>query len=156
MKALRRVVGNTIISLIGQAVTWSSTLLLTIAYGRFLGDVKFGELYFATTFVALIGFPLEFGFNQQLTRDIAQKPQQALRYLSNTLLIKAGLWLFLYGLILLICWLLGYSPEQRMLVGICGLTLLSAGMANAFASMHYAFERNVFPVIGTILEKGLS
>ena len=45
MNRLRRVVNNTLISLLGQAITWSSTLLLTVAYGRFLGDVKFGELY---------------------------------------------------------------------------------------------------------------
>src|SRR5215471_6377373 len=102
MNKLQRLVGNTMISLLGQVVTWSSTLLLTIAYGRFLGDVKFGELYFAITFVALIGFPLEFGFNQQVTRDVAQAPDKAFPYLSNTLLIKAGLWLISYGSILLL------------------------------------------------------
>ena len=81
MSKLRRVVNNTIISLLGQIVTWSSTLLLTSAYGRFLGDVRFGELYFATTFVTLIGFPVELGFNQQLTRDVAEDPEKAHAYL---------------------------------------------------------------------------
>ncbi len=79
MHRLRKVVGNTVISLLGQGVTWTSTLLLTIAYGRFLGDVKFGELYFAITFVMLIGFPIEFGFNQQLTREVAQLYCQCLQ-----------------------------------------------------------------------------
>lgn len=156
MNKLRRVMSNTAISLLGQAVTWTSTLFLTIAYARFLGDTKFGELYFAISFVLLIGFPLEFGFNQQLTRDVAQEPDKALRYLSNTLLIKGVLWLLLYSLILLICWLLGYSPEERLLVAVCGFTLLSTAMVNTFASLHYSFERVVFPVVGTILEKGLS
>ncbi len=156
MNRLRRVTSNTVISLLGQAVTWTSTLFLTIAYARFLGDAKFGELYFALTFVLLIGFPLEFGFNQQLTRDVAQEPDKALRYLSNTIFIKGVLWLFLYSLILLLCWLLGYSTEERLLVGICGFTLLSTAMVNTFASLHFSFERVVFPVVGTILEKGLS
>ncbi len=84
MNRLRKVVNNTAISLVGQAVTWTSTLLLTIAYGRFLGDTRFGELYFAITFVLLAGFPLEFGFNQQLTRDVAQEPHKALRTLLST------------------------------------------------------------------------
>src|SRR2546421_5967349 len=125
MNKLRRVVNNTVISLLGQAVTWISTLVLTIAYGRFLGDTKFGELYFALAFVMLVGFPLEFGFNQQLTRDVAQEPGKALRYLANILLIKGVFWLFLYSLLLLLSWLLGYSEEERILVGICGFTLLS-------------------------------
>jgi O-antigen/teichoic acid export membrane protein len=156
MNKLRKVIGNTVISLLGQGVTWTSTLLLTVAYGRFLGDVKFGELYFAITFVALIGFPIEFGFNQQLTRDVAQEPAKALRYLSNILFIKVGFWCVLYGCVLLICWLLGYSLDLRVLVGICGITLLSGSIANAFGALHYAFERVIYPTVGTILEKGLT
>lgn len=156
MERLRRIVSNTFISLLGQAVTWTSTLFLTIAYGRFLGDVKFGELYFALTFALLIGFPIEFGFNQQLTRDVARAPSEALRYVSNILLIKGVLWLALYGFMLLICWLLGYSVEERMLVAICGVLLLSTAVANTFASLHNSFERVVFPVVGTVLEKGLA
>jgi|GEM_PF-1841030 O-antigen/teichoic acid export membrane protein len=155
MDRLRKIIGNTVISLLGQGVTWTSTLILTIAYGRFLGDIKFGELYFAITFVALIGFPIEFGFNQQLTRDVAQEPSRALRYLSNILCIKVLLWLLLYGCILVACRLLGYPVEVQFLVAICGFTLLSGSIANTFSSLHYAFERVTFPVIGTILEKGL-
>lgn len=155
MNKLRKVVSSTVISLIGQTVTWASTFLLTIAYGRFLGDVKFGELYFALTFVLLVGFPLEFGFNQQLTRDIAQKPEKALRYLANTLVIKIVLWLFLYCGVLIVCRLLNINEEERTLITICGITLLSTAIVNTFAALHYAFERVVFPVVGTVLEKGL-
>jgi O-antigen/teichoic acid export membrane protein len=152
---LRRVVGNTLISLVGQLITWSSTLVLTIAYGRFLGDVKFGELYFATTLALFIGIPMEYGFNQQMTRDVAQEPARATRYLWNTLLIKVSLWSLLYGLLLLFAWLMGYSSELQILVAISGLLLLSTGVGTAFAALHYAFERTFIPVIGTILEKGL-
>ncbi len=153
---LRRVVSNTVISLVGQTVTWSSTLILTIAYGRFLGDAKFGELYFALTFVMLVGFPVESGFNQQLTRDIAQQPEKALTYLSNTLVIKGVLWCGLYGCVLLLTCLLNYTSEVQILVVICGITLLSGSIANTFGSLHNAFESVIFPVVGTILEKGLS
>lgn len=153
---IHRIVNNTAISLVGQVVTWSSTLFLTAAYGRFLGDVKFGELYFALTFVLLIGIPIERGFNQQITRDVAQKPEKALRYLSNTLLIKTVLWLILYTLILLISWLLRYNAETWSLIAICGFTLLTTGIGTTFASSHYALQRVLFPVVGTILEKGLS
>lgn len=156
MNRLRKVIGNTVISLLGQGVTWTSTLLLTIAYGRFLGDVKFGELYFAITFVALIGFPIEFGFNQQLTRDVAQEPSRALRYFSNILCIKVILWLVFFSGALVACRLLNYPVEVRTLVVICGITLLSGSLGNTISSLHYAFERVTFPVIGTILEKGLS
>jgi len=156
MLSIKRIVNNTAISLVGQLVTSTSTFLLIVAYGRFLGDVKFGELYFASTFVGLIGVPLEFGLSGQITRDVAQDTGKALSYLNNALLIKVVLWFAMYGLMLLLCWQLGYGMEQHTLVAICGLTLLSASIASTFTSLHIAFERVLFPVVGSILEKGLS
>src|SRR2546426_11961761 len=120
MSRLRRIINNTIISFLGQAVIWASTLLLTIAYGRFLGDFKFGELYFALAFVTLIGYPIKAGYNSQAIRDVAQKPDKASAYFSSLLLIRLGTWLILYAVTLLASWLLGYSPEVRVLTAICG------------------------------------
>lgn len=153
---VKRIVNNTVISLIGQAITWTSTLSLTVAYGRFLGDIQFGELYLAINFVGLVGFPLESSFNSQLTRDVARQPDKALRYLTNTLLLKALFWFVLYSIIMLLCWLLGYNPEERVLVAVCGITLLCSSTVSTFAVLHCAYERTMFPVIGSILEKGLS
>ncbi|MBA2394825.1 MAG: flippase, partial [Ktedonobacteraceae bacterium] len=106
--------------------------------------------------VALIGFPIEFGFNQQLTRDVAQDSSRALHYLSNILCIKFILWLIFFSIALVACWLLKYPVEVRGLVAICGVTLLSGSFGNTISSLHYAFSRVTFPVVGTILEKGLS
>ena len=147
---------NTLISLLGQMVTWTSTLLLMIAYGRFLGDVKFGELFLAITFVSLVGLPVEYGFNQQLTRDVANEPGKSHTYLWNTLLIKGMMWVPLYGIVLILAWKLGYNQEQRNLVAICGFALMSGSIVSTFASLHYAFERTLFPAVGLMLEKGLS
>lgn len=153
--ALRRVASNALLSVFGQGVTWLSTLILTMAYGRFLGDVQFGQLYFAITFVGLIGFPLEFGFNQQLIRDVAQVPDRATRYLWSTLILKQGLWLVLYSGITGAAWLLRYDSGERMIVAVCGVTLLVTGVSSTFASLHYAVQRATYPVVGNIIEKGL-
>jgi len=156
MNRLRRVINNTLISFLGQAVAWVSTLLLTIAYGRFLGAIKFGELYFAVTFVTLLGYPILSSFDKQAIRDVAQKPDKAAGYLSNLLLVRLGTWFILYTVILVASWQLGYSPEVRVLVAICGFDLLCNAIASSFASLHYVIERTIFPVVGNILEKGLS
>lgn len=42
MNNLRKVLGNTGVSFFGQIITWISTLALTAAYGRFLGDERAG------------------------------------------------------------------------------------------------------------------
>src|SRR5216683_6936422 len=156
MNGLRRVISNTIISFLGQGVNWISTILLTIAYGHFLGAFKFGELILAIAFVSLIGVPVSYGYDSQAIRDVAQKPDKAPGYFSNLLLIRLSTWFILYAVFLLASWLLGYSPEVRVLVAICGFDLLCNALANTCASLHYAFERTIFPVIGNILEKGLT
>lgn len=153
--ALRRLASNTLLSMFGQGVTWLSTLILTMAYGRFLGDLHLGQLYLAITFVGLIGFPLEFGFNQQLIRDVAQVPGRATRYLWSTLILKLGLWFVLYCGMMGVAWLLRYDGGERAIVAVCGLTLLLTGVSSTFASLHYAVQRAVFPVLGNIIEKGL-
>lgn len=154
MTELRRVINNTAISFFGQGVTWLSSFLLTVAYGRFLGDVKFGELYLAFGLVALVGFPVEFSFNQQLTRDVAQAPDKAPRYLASTFLIKMTLWGFLFGALVALSWLLHYDTEERLLVAICGLTLLSSSMSSMLAALYAALQRQVYPVVGNIIERG--
>ncbi len=156
MQGLRRIVGNTVVSLAGQVVTWTSTLLLTAAYGRFLGDVKFGELFFAITFASLIGFPLEFGFNQQIVRDVAQAPERARSYLTNALALKLAMWCALCLLSLFLAWVLGYSDEQRTLVVICTLVLFGTSISSTFGALHNAMQRTVFPALGTVIEKGLA
>lgn len=155
MNSLRRVLSNTGISFIGQMITWISALALTIAYGRFLGGEKFGELFFAISFVALIGFPIEFGFNQQIVRDVAQDPTKALRYPINVLLLKLGIWATLFGAILGITNAIGFGHEERVLVALCGLVLLISATGSTFGSIHTAAQRQVYPAIGLVIEKGL-
>ena len=154
--SVKHIVNNTVISLAGQVVTWSSTLVLLIAYGRFLGAAKFGELYLAITLVGLVGFPVEFSFSQQLTREVAQDASKAKSYLTNALLLKVALWLGLFSLLVFLSHLLGYDREQGVLVAICGITLLSTSIASTFASLHVAFERVIYPVVGSICEKGVA
>jgi O-antigen/teichoic acid export membrane protein/acetyltransferase-like isoleucine patch superfamily enzyme len=155
VNSLRKVLSNTGVSFIGQIVTWVSTLALTAAYGRFLGDEKFGELFFAISFIALVGFPIEFGFNQQIVRDVAQDLKKALRYPANVLLLKLALWATLFGAVLGISNALGFAREERILVALIGCVLLISATGSTFGSIHTATQRQVFPAIGLVIDKGL-
>src|SRR5438552_3505619 len=118
MNGFSRVISNTIISFLGQGVNWISTLLLTFAYGHFLGAFKFGELYFAIAFVSLIGVPVSYGYDIQAIRDVAQKPDKAPGYFSNLLLIRLSTWFILYAVVLLASWLLGYTTIDTVLLAL--------------------------------------
>ncbi|MGO8948448.1 MAG: flippase, partial [Ktedonobacterales bacterium] len=155
MNGLRRVIGNTGISFVGQMITWFSTLALTIAYGRFLRGDTFGELVFVLSFVALVGFPIEFGFNQQIVRDVAQNPSHALRYPINVLLLKMGLWAMLFGTSLCLSGVLGFNHDERYLLVMCGAALLIDAISSTFGSIQTAAQRQTFPALALVIEKGL-
>lgn len=131
-----------------------SSLLLSYAYGHYLGASVFGELYFALTFVSLIGTVTD-GFGIQIIRDIAPKPENAARYCSNILLIKFVLWLIIYILMLLVSWRLGYSLDVRILVAICGFDLLCNVIVSTFVSVQYALESIAPSVVGGLIEKAI-
>src|SRR5215469_16295508 len=132
VNGLRRILSNSGISFIGQMVTWLSTLALTIAYGRFLHGDTFGELVYVVSFVALVGFPIEFSFNQQIVRDVAQNSSRALSYPLNVLLLKATLWAVMFSASLLISGALGFNPDERFLLVACGATLLIDAVGTTF------------------------
>lgn len=152
---LGRATSNTIMLLGGQIVTWASTLILAAAYGRFLGAQGFGELYLATTFTALVGFPIEYSFNQQIVRDVAQKPHAAHRYLTMALALKGVLWAALYAFAILLTFVLGYSSEQRWLIAVCGLMLVSTAISSTLISIQTAYMQIGLAKFGVVMEKGI-
>jgi O-antigen/teichoic acid export membrane protein/acetyltransferase-like isoleucine patch superfamily enzyme len=155
MTILRRVLGNTTVAFIGQVITWVSTLALTVAYGRFLGGNTFGELVFVLSFVALIGFPVEFSFNQQIVRDVAQNPSLALRYPPNVVLLKLVLWAALFGASLCLSTTLGFDQNERYLLVMCGISLMIDAVSSTLGAVQVAAQRQYFPAIGAVIEKGL-
>ncbi|HST88736.1 MAG TPA: oligosaccharide flippase family protein, partial [Ktedonobacterales bacterium] len=155
MNTLRRTASNIVMLLSGQIVTWVSTLILAAAYGRFLGSNGFGELYLATTFTSLIGFPIEFSFNQQIVRDVVREPQHARRYITMSLALKGALWIGLFALALILSVLLGYNPVVRWLIVICGLMLVSTAVSSTLISVQTAFMQVGMAKVGAVIEKVL-
>jgi len=153
LTGLRHAVKNVGMLLSGQAVTWICTLLLTAAYARFLGASDFGELYLATTFTSLVGFPIEYSFNQQIVRDVARAPEAAHRYLTMGIALKGALWIALYALALLLAVLLGYSAEERWIIAICGIMLLSTAVSTTLISLQTAYMQVGLAKFGTVIEK---
>jgi len=153
MNTLRRTVNNIALLMSGQVVTWVSTLILSAAYGRFLGANGFGELYLATTFTSLIGFPIEFSFNQQVVRDVAREPLQARRYITMSLALKGVLWVGLFALSLLLSVLLGYNPEVRWLIVISGIMLVTSAISSTLIAVQTAFMQPGMAKFGSVIEK---
>ncbi|HEU5344419.1 MAG TPA: polysaccharide biosynthesis C-terminal domain-containing protein [Ktedonobacterales bacterium] len=153
MNVVRRTFSNIMMLMSGQIVTWISTLILAAAYGRFLGATGFGELYLATTFTALVGFPIEFSFNQQIVRDVARDLDAAHRYITMGLALKAALWSALFAFSLVLAALLGYSTEVRWLIALSGFSLLTMGISTTLISVQTAYMDVGMAKFGAVIEK---
>lgn len=153
MNIVKRTFSNIMMLMSGQIVTWISTLILAAAYGRFLGANGFGELYLATTFTSLVGFPIEFSFNQQIVRDVARDQSQAHRYITMGLALKAALWIALFGLSLVLAALLGYSTTVRWLIALSGFSLLTMGISTTLISVQTAYLDVGMAKFGAVIEK---
>lgn len=153
MNIVKRTFSNIMLLMSGQIVTWASTLILAAAYGRFLGATGFGELYLATTFTALIGFPIEFSFNQQIVRDVARDQSAAHRYITMGLALKAALWVALFAFSLVLAALLGYSTTVRWLIALSGFSLLTMGISTTLISIQTAYMDVGMAKFGAVIEK---
>src|SRR5579862_3890882 len=155
---LRRLLSNAAISLLGQGVTWASTLALTLAYGRYLSDAQYGEFYSITTLILLLGLPISqsSGYNIQITRHLARWPGEGARILSNVVAIKVVGWVLIYAVALGCTWIFTFDAETRILVAIMGATLLTSAISSACGAVQYAHEHASIPTIASVIEKVVS
>ncbi len=153
MSTLRRALGNTVVVLSSQVITWGATLVLTAALARSLGAARFGDLYLVMSFTLIFTVLVEFGLDQQFVRAIARDHSLTPNYLSSVLIIKTALWMAAYLLLIGIIYVLGYSPELRLAITVYGFILLCNGWASALGGVYRAMERASYPAVGNIVEK---
>lgn len=154
MSTLERAVSNSSIMLVSQLVTWTATLVLTAALGRYLGDVGFGELYLAMSFGVIFSVLVEFGLDQQLVRAVARDRTLAGTYLVNSVVIKAALSVIAYALIVVLIQLLGYPAELKRTIAVYSLILFVNGVSASCTAVYQGFERVFHSAIGMVIEKG--
>lgn len=153
MSTLERVIGNSSIMLVSQAITWTATLVLTAALGRSLGDAGFGQLYLAMSFGVIFSVLVEFGLDQQLVRAAARDRSLASSYLVNSMAIKAVFAAISYLLILVIVELLEYPGELKTTIAVYSLILLFNGLSGSLTAVYQSAERVFHPAVATVIEK---
>ncbi len=153
MSTLRRALGNSTLMMVSQLVTWTTSLALTGAIGRTLGDEGFGDLYLAMSWTVIFGVLVGFGLDQQLTRAVARDRTVLSQYLLNSMALKICLFVLTYALITGIVYVLGYPPEVRKTTAIFSCVLLFQGMNGLLGASYQAFERITYSTVGGTLEK---
>ena len=89
---VQRVTKNTVapivLSLVNKVIDMAFAMLML----RILGPADAGEFYLAVVVISWFDILTNFGLNTLLTREVAKDRAQANRYLTNTTVLRLGLW----------------------------------------------------------------
>lgn len=89
---VQRVTKNTVapiaLNLVNKAIDMAFAMLML----RILGPAEAGSYYLAVVVISWFDILTNFGLNTLITREVSKSPDQANRYLSNTLALRGLLW----------------------------------------------------------------
>lgn len=88
MSIKKIVAKNTLMQVIGKAVTTSSTLAITMLVTRRFGPSGYGEFMIMTTFPTLFWIMVQFGFNEIVVREIKKREGETQSLFSNLLVVR--------------------------------------------------------------------
>lgn len=141
MGTVRRIAKNTLALFAAQFFIAILSLVLSIFIARNLGDVTFGKYSFALAFVAIFTVFSDLGYNTLLIRDVARAKDQASKYLSNIISIRALLSIVIFALIFIIINVMDYPADTKNVIYLFGVYTLLVSLSNIFRVTFRAFEK---------------
>jgi O-antigen/teichoic acid export membrane protein len=150
-----RVAKNTFWLILGNIGNKILSFFLLLLLARRLGDVNFGKLAFAQSFVQIFIILMDLGVGFYLIREIARDKGSAAKSIGNALTLKIFLSFFVFALIAFSVGLLGYPNDTRVLVYFVSLYFIFVSLYSLFASVFVAYERMEFNVAVSFLERVL-
>jgi O-antigen/teichoic acid export membrane protein len=145
MNTIRRLVQNSIFSLVSSLILRLSSAVLFIVIARKLGEEAAGVYSLATTYTMIFLSLSLWGLDQLFIRDVSRKRTLAAKYLINfggLRLLMAGVNIGLLFAFVLV--LDRYSPDTIKAIMLMGLTLISDGWDNICQAYFIAVEDMVY------------
>ena len=162
MNIRNKVIKNTGVILLANSISTLTSVVLSVLYARYLGDVRFGKFGFATSFTAMFYVFSDLNLNTLAIRDNARNRSNLSLYISNVLTIRA---LFSLAMLLAIVGsvlFLKLDPDLRFITVIIASSSLLSSMGSsirwwfqAVLKMEYeAFSSiagSIFLLLGSLL-----
>lgn len=150
---IARVLRNSALSLVADAVARASNTVLFILISRQLGAAEGGAYALALTYTLLFTQLSFWGMDQLLTREVAKDHAAAGRFTGNFILIRLALSLVLFLVMaLLVGRVLGYAPSTARVILIVGLSIVPESISNICQSVFIAFEQIKYStLVGTVV-----
>ena len=133
------------LSLLNKVIDMAFAMLML----RILAPENAGRYQFAVAFFTFFEILVRFGFGTLITREVAKDRTQANRYLSNTVLLRSGLWLVSLPVMGVILFLYvrygGVTADTVTAIGLLAIALWFSVVADALTAVFYAYEKMEHP-----------
>lgn len=123
---LRRLAGNYLLLLSGEALAKLANFFAFTFLGRTLGAARYGSLEFTLAVMVFFTLPVDLGLGVYGAREVAKDRRSAARLLVHVTLLRALLALVSLGLLLVFVWSIRAAPEVKQLLVLYGCSLLGA------------------------------
>lgn len=140
-RAARNVTALALSNIVSKGVLFAWQLVLA----RWLGAEGYG-IYGTIGALLAVGAAIpDFGMGLIVIRDVANRPQDANRYLTATLTLQPILAALGYAVLTVAAFLFGYEAELRALLAFAALSLLVDALGTMCHNQLLAIERMVIP-----------
>lgn len=150
----RRVLKNSLTPIVANLINKGMDMAFAVVMLRYLGPEGNGVWAIAAVLVSkYLTTITDWGLSTLTTREVARRPDQANRYLSNTVLARwalaalsfplAGLVIFFYGTVLR----QPLSAAGQAAIWLLAATLFPAGLSEGITSLFRARERMEIPAV---------
>lgn len=155
MSTVRRIVKNTGVLFIAQAISYIFAFVYTIYTARYLGAGGFGVLSFAVAFTGIFGVLADFGLATLVVREVSRDLSLVNKYLGNSLSMKIVLTVLTIVLTSIALNIGGYPQETIYVTYLITLSVVITAFSQIFYSIFQAYEKMEYQSVGTILYAAL-
>ncbi len=127
-----KIAWNTLVQIIGKALSVSLGVLITILLTRYLGPAGFGTYTLVVVFVTLFGTLGDWGLTLITIREASKDSVDAGKIIGNVFVIRLLLSVVAVGASILAVYLLPYSPQIRMFVVLASFYLVALSIKTSF------------------------
>lgn len=140
MSVAQGVIKNAFFLSIGQFTILATGIIWTALLARYIGPETYGIYAYAQSIVSILAIFVNFGFDQLLIRDVAQKLGLSNRYLVTVMLLKLFLSALIFGGFVIYGYLWKWSGERTVIMRLVTASYFETSICGVLISLLYAHQ----------------
>jgi len=160
MSSVQRLAKNTTLLFVSQMISYLLGFFITMYTARYLGTSGFGVLSTALNLAYIFAVFTDLGLSTIVTREISRDKSLQTKYFTNTTILRLGLALLTFVLIVLFVNIVNlvhqqYPPQTVLAIYIIGASIIFNGLSGTFTAIFQALQKMEYQSISLILNSVL-